>query len=71
MTGIITSNKMTKAVIVTVYTTKVHPKYGKRYKTRKKYTVACSDSAKFNLGDTVEIKSSRPISKTIRFTVVE
>ncbi len=71
MTGIISSNKMMKALVVTVFTTKLHPKYNKRYKSKKRYTVACSDSSKFKIGDTVEIQSTRPISKTISFKVVE
>lgn len=71
MTGIVTSNKMTKALVVTVYTTKVHPKYSKRYKSRKKYAASCIDSSKFKVGDTVEIVPTRPISKTISFKVVE
>jgi small subunit ribosomal protein S17 len=71
MTGIITSNKMTKAVVVTVFSTKLHDKYKKRYKSKKKYAAACVDSATFKLGDKVEIVSIRPISKTISFKVVE
>jgi small subunit ribosomal protein S17 len=71
MTGIVTSNKMTKALIVAVYRTKIHPKYQKRFKVRKKYAVACSDSAKFKIGETVQIMECAPVSKTIRFRVVE
>jgi ribosomal protein S17 len=71
MTGKITSNKMTKALVVTVFDTKVHAKYNKRYKSKKKYTVACLDSTKYSIGDTVEIISSRPLSKTITHKVVE
>jgi small subunit ribosomal protein S17 len=71
MTGIVTSNKMTNALVVTVYRTKIHPKYQKRYKVRKKYSVACSDSSKFKIGQEVTIKECRPISKTISFRVEE
>jgi small subunit ribosomal protein S17 len=71
MTGVVTSNKMDKALVVTVYTTKLHTKYNKRFKTKKKYHVACTDSAKFNVGDSVEIIETRPVSKTIRFKVKE
>jgi ribosomal protein S17 len=62
---------MTKAVVVTVFSTKLHEKYKKRYKSKKKYAAACSDSAKFKLGDKVEIVSTKPVSKTISFKVVE
>ena len=71
MTGIITSNKMQKALVVTVFTTKIHQKYNKRFKSKKKYTVSCSDSLKFKIGDSVDIVSTRPVSKTITFKVVE
>jgi small subunit ribosomal protein S17 len=71
MTGIVTSNKMQKALVVTVYTTKLHKKYKKSYKTKKKYHVACFDSSKFKIGDSVEIVACRPISKTISFKVIE
>jgi small subunit ribosomal protein S17 len=71
MTGIIKSNKMNKAVIVTVYQTKIHPKYHKRYQTRKSYPAACLDSSKFKTGDKVIIKECAPVSKTIHFKVVE
>ncbi|MEM1312010.1 MAG: 30S ribosomal protein S17 [Patescibacteria group bacterium] len=71
MTGIVTSNKMNKALVVTVFSTKLHPKYKKRYKSKKKFTVSCTDSSKFSVGDKVEVVSTRPMSKTISFKVVE
>jgi small subunit ribosomal protein S17 len=71
MTGVVTSNKMTKALVVAVYNTAVHPKYHKRHKVRRKFKATCLDSSKFEVGQTVEIVSCRPISKTISFKVVE
>lgn len=71
MTGIITSNKMTKAVVVTVFRKKIHSKYKKAFKVKKKYTCACLDSAIFTIGQTVEIKSCSPVSKTISFRIIE
>jgi small subunit ribosomal protein S17 len=71
MTGIVTSNKMTQALVVTVFTTKLHPKYKKRFKTKKKYHVACTDAAQFTIGQSVEIVSCRPVSKTITHKVLE
>lgn len=71
MTGIITSNKMTKAVVVTVFRKKIHSKYKKAFKVKKKYTCACLNSAVFSIGQTVEIKSCAPVSKTISFRIVE
>jgi ribosomal protein S17 len=69
MTGIVSSNKMTKAIVVTVFSTKVHTKYNKRFKTKKRYTVACEDASLFILGQPIEIIETRPLSKTIRFKV--
>ncbi|NJL96310.1 mitochondrial small ribosomal subunit protein uS17m [Candidatus Gracilibacteria bacterium] len=71
MTGVVNSNKMTNALVVKVYSVQLHPKYKKRFKTSKKYHVACSDSSKYEIGQTVEIQSTRPLSKTIRWRVVE
>ena len=71
MTGTVTSNKMHKALIVTVFSVQLHSKYHKRFKTKKKYAVACNDSSKYAIGDSVQIESCKPISKTIRFKVVE
>jgi ribosomal protein S17 len=67
----VVSNKQEKALVVVVYSTKIDPKYKKRYKSKKKYNVSCSDSKKFETGQEVEIISCRPISKTIRFKVLE
>ena len=71
MTGVVTSNKMQNALIVTVFAIQIHSKYHKRFKTKKKYAVACEDSAKFSIGDKVTIEPCKPVSKTIRFKVVE
>jgi small subunit ribosomal protein S17 len=71
MTGIVTSNKMNKALVVTVFSVQLHPKFHKRFKTKKKYAVACLDASKFNIGDKVDIESCRPVSKTIKFKVTE
>jgi small subunit ribosomal protein S17 len=71
MTGIVTSNKMTKAVVVTVYSVKVHPKYQKRYKTKKKYYAACSDSLRYDIGQTVNIIETSPVSKLIKWKIVD
>ena len=69
MTGIVTSNKMTNALVVTVYSVKIHPKYQKKFKTKKKYYASCVDSKNFKIGQSVEIIESRPISKLIKWKV--
>lgn len=70
MKGTVVSNKMTKAIVVSVDATKVHPMYKKRYKTQKKYTVSCTDATQYPVGTVVTIKECAPVSKTIKFTVV-
>ncbi len=71
MTGKIYSNKMQNCVTVLVETKIRHPKYGKLFKKRKKYKVACSNSNKFLPGQIVEIIETRPISKHIRWKIAE
>jgi ribosomal protein S17 len=71
MKGVVVSNKMEKALVVAVYTTKTHKKYNKQYKSRKKYLARCSDSSKFVKGQEVEINPTRPLSKNIKMIVVE
>ena len=71
MKGIVASNKMTKALTVTVIRTLKHEIYKKAFKLRRKYHVACVDSSKFSIGSEVEIKECAPVSKTIAHKVVE
>ncbi|MBN2307284.1 30S ribosomal protein S17 [Candidatus Peregrinibacteria bacterium] len=69
-TGIITSNKMTKTLVVTVHTYKNHPKYKKRYRVSKKFYAHAEDPSKFNIGDTVTIAETKPLSKLKRWKIV-
>lgn len=69
-TGIITSNKMTKTLVVKVTSYKSHPKYKKRFRVSKKFYADCEDSKKFNIGDTVTIMETRPQSKLKRWRVL-
>ncbi len=71
MTGTVVSNKMTKAIVVSVSRTAKHPIYKKTITFFKKFHVACSDSALFSVGSQVEIKECKPVSKTISHLVVE
>jgi small subunit ribosomal protein S17 len=70
MTGIVHSTKMTKTVIVKIASVKVHPKYHKRYEVVKKYP-AHNELADIKVGDKVEITESKPISKTVHWTVTK
>jgi small subunit ribosomal protein S17 len=66
--GIVRSNKMDKTVVVEVSRRFVHRKYKKYVKSRERYK-AHDDTNQYNVGDTVEIIESAPISKGKRWTV--
>jgi small subunit ribosomal protein S17 len=69
LTGVVTSDKMDKTVIVAVTTTKRHPKYGKVMRLVKKYK-AHDEANECRLGDRVQIIESKPMSRHKRFAVV-
>ncbi len=68
--GKVVSSKNNKTITVLVETYKSHPLYGKRVKSSKKYT-AHDEENKAKVGDTVRIRSTRPLSKTKRYELVE
>lgn len=67
--GIVVSNKMTNAVVVSVIRRVPHRKYGKIVTKHKKFYARTFD--KLNVGDRVVIEESRPLSKLIRWVVVD
>jgi small subunit ribosomal protein S17 len=69
LSGVITSDKMDKTIVVKVETTKVHPKYGKRYVETAKYK-AHDEKNEHKIGEKVTIVACRPISKDKRWRVV-
>ena len=68
--GVVVSDKMTKAVVVSVSRFVKHPLYGKYYKVSKKYK-AHDENNKYKTGDKVVIAETKPISKDKKFKVVE
>jgi small subunit ribosomal protein S17 len=70
MTGVVTSDKMDKTVVVSIERVTRHPLYGKVIKLRKKYQAHDEDNA-VKVGDTVRIRECRPISKNKKFFVEE
>lgn len=68
--GVVTSDKMDKTVVVSVSRFVKHKLYGKFYKISKKYK-AHDEENKFKVGDKVEIRETKPISRDKRFTVVK
>ena len=69
-TGIVTSNKMEKSIIVSEVKRVKHPMYGKFVLKTKKY-VAQDDLNNCNIGDTVKIMETRPLSKSKCWRLVE
>lgn len=69
-TGIVTSNKMDKTVVVAVETSEKHKKYGKFVK--KTYKLKAHDEENIcQIGDKVKVMETRPLSKDKRWRVVE
>ena len=66
--GVVTSDKMTKTVVVALVRRYAHPVYGKQV-TRTK-TVKAHDEQGAKVGDTVRIMETRPIARTVRWRVV-
>ena len=67
--GLVTSNKMTKTVVVRVERQVRHPKYKRYIRKRKKFMA--HDELGANLGDIVRIVETRPLSARKRWRVVE
>lgn len=59
--GFVSSNKMEKTVVVTLSRQVQHPIYGKTMKRSVK--VKAHDELACDIGDTVEVMETRPISK--------
>ncbi|MDA0729906.1 MAG: 30S ribosomal protein S17 [Bacteroidetes bacterium] len=68
--GIVTSNKMDKSIVVSVERKEKHPMYGKFVKRTKKF-VAHDEEQTCNIGDTVRIMETRPMSKRKCWRLVE
>ncbi|MFH1890842.1 MAG: 30S ribosomal protein S17 [Candidatus Kuenenbacteria bacterium] len=67
-TGTVVSDKMDKTIVVAVETTKINPKYKKRYKIVKRYKVH-DDKERYKAGDKVVFQECRPLSKEKRWRV--
>ena len=68
--GVVTSNKMEKSIVVSEVKKVKHPMYGKFVLKTKKY-VAHDEKNDCNIGDTVKIMETRPMSKTKCWRLVE
>jgi len=68
--GIVVSNKMEKSIVVSEVKRVKHPMYGKFVLKTKKY-VAHDEKNDCNIGDTVKIMETKPISKSKCWRIVE
>jgi len=69
-TGLVTSNKMDKTIAVSVERRIKHPIYGKFMKKTNKF-IAHDETNDCNIGDTVRIMETRPMSKRKRWRLIE
>jgi small subunit ribosomal protein S17 len=67
MTGVVTSNKMTKTVVVEITRVFRHPLYRKVVHSSKR--VEAHDEIGCQIGDQVQIVESRPMSRDKRWVV--
>jgi small subunit ribosomal protein S17 len=68
--GVVVSNKMEKSIVVAVKRKVKHPIYGKFVNRTKKF-FAHDEENTCNIGDTVRIMETRPISKNKAWRLVE
>ena len=68
--GVVTSNKMDKSIVVAQVTRVKHPLYGKFVLKTKKFH-AHDETNDCNIGDTVRISETRPLSKSKCWRLVE
>ncbi|MDO9153070.1 MAG: 30S ribosomal protein S17 [Paludibacter sp.] len=68
--GVVFSNKMDKTITVAVKWKEKHPIYGKFVNKTKKYH-AHDEKNDCNIGDTVRIMETRPLSKLKRWRLTD
>jgi len=68
--GVVVSNKMDKSIVVAVKRKVKHPIYGKFINKTKKL-MAHDEANSSNVGDTVRISETRPLSKNKTWRLIE
>ena len=68
--GVVVSNKMDKSIVVEIERREKHPIYGKFIKKTNRF-MAHDEKEECNIGDTVRIMETRPLSKRKRWRLVE
>ena len=70
LTGVVSSDKGDKTIVITVATRKTHPIYKKQYTINSRF-MAHDEKNEAKVGDRVRIQETRPLSKTKRWRLVE
>lgn len=70
LTGKVVSNKMQKTIVVLVERKTPHPKY-RKFITRNTKVFAHDETNSCNIGDTVLVRESRPLSKNKNWVLIE
>jgi small subunit ribosomal protein S17 len=68
--GVVVSDKMDKTAVVKVERRTTHPLYGKTVTRSERYHVH-DEANDLNVGDTVRIVETRPLSKTKRWRLLD
>lgn len=68
--GLVVSNKMDKSIVVQIERKFRHPVYGKFVRKSNKF-VAHDEKNDCNIGDTVRIMETRPLSKRKNWRLIE
>ena len=68
--GVVVSTKMDKSIVVAVKRKVKHPIYGK-FINRSKKLMAHDEENSCNVGDTVRISETRPLSKNKTWRLIE
>lgn len=68
--GLVVSDKMDKSIVVMVERKVKHPMYGKFVKKTSKF-IAHDEKNDCNMGDTVRIMETRPLSKNKCWRLIE
>ena len=70
VTGVVTSDKMNKTIVVTRTTRETHPLYGKKFTINTKFH-AHDEENSAKVGDKVVIEESVPFSRTVKWNLRE
>ena len=68
--GVVVSNKMDKSIVISVKRREKHPIYGKFINKTSKH-IAHDEANDCNIGDTVRIMETRPLSKNKCWRLIE